>query len=111
MENRTVLVEQKIKNIQSDFGSVDYESVKKFHNQLIPKLIDNARAFGASNLPQNAEYEQLLISRYSALYTELIADETTMAEQIKPQRTLNAAAKHPSATVSIPSTGMPNIES
>ncbi len=83
MENRTVLVEQKIKNIQSDFGSVDYESVKKFHNQLIPKLIDNARAFGASNLPQNAEYEQLLISRYSALYTELIADETTMAEELR----------------------------
>jgi hypothetical protein len=83
MENRTILVEQKIKNIQSDFGSVDFDAVKKFHNQLIPKLIDNARAFGASNLPQNNEYEQMLISRYNSLYTELISDELTMAEEVR----------------------------
>ena len=83
MENRTILVEQKIKNIQSDYGSADFEAAKKFHNHLIPKIIENAREFGANDLPHNGEYDNLLIARYNALYTELIADETTMAEEVR----------------------------
>lgn len=83
MENRTILVDQKIKNIQSDFGSIDFETAKKFHNQLIPGMIQNAREFGMNDLPQNAEYENMLIARYNALYTELIADEIAMAEEVK----------------------------
>jgi hypothetical protein len=52
MENRTVLVDQKIKNIPSDFGSAGFETAKKFHNHLIPGLIQNAKEFGMNDLPR-----------------------------------------------------------
>lgn len=83
MGNESLHVEQKIRSIESDYGSSDYEKAKAFHDYMMPSIVENARSLGAANLPLNEEYEQMLTSRYSALYTELVSDEATMAEEVR----------------------------